>query len=232
MPKAPISRAKGSPPAVPQALATDRASESATRVSRRPGRPTGRKVLADRPQLLAAAERAIRSAGPDVTMEAIAAAATVTKPILYRTVGDRDALVSALAEIFVDRINDAATAAAARTRLPRTRLRSLVSAYISVVDANRNLYLFVTAGGTGLDRVSQVLLLADRSALPLARQLAAQRTAAGRDPAVAMSWAFGFIGALHFATLAWLRDEQLSAGQLVEHITELLWCGVGGNPTP
>ena len=44
-------------------------------------------MLAGREQLLDAAERAVRSAGPQVTMEAIAAEANVTKPILYRGVG-------------------------------------------------------------------------------------------------------------------------------------------------
>jgi AcrR family transcriptional regulator len=161
-------------------------------------------------------------------MEVIAAAAAVTKPILYRTVGDRDALVTALAEIVIDRINDAAAAAIAKARSPRTRLRSLIAAYTEVVENNRNLYLFVIAGGASVDRVSQLLRLADRSALPLARQLAAQRTAVGADPDVALTWAFGVIGTLQFATLWWLRDGQISADQLVEHITELLWSGVGG----
>ena len=40
-------------------------------------------------------------------MEEIAAAATVTKPILYRTVGDRAALVNALSEAMIDRISTA-----------------------------------------------------------------------------------------------------------------------------
>jgi AcrR family transcriptional regulator len=161
-------------------------------------------------------------------MEVIAAAATVTKPILYRTIGDRDALVTALAEIVIDRINDAAAAAIAKARSPRTRLRALIAAYTEVVENNRNLYLFVIAGGASVDRVSQLLRLADRSALPLARQLAAQRTAVGADPNVALTWAFGVIGTLQFATLWWLRDGQISADQLVEYITELLWSGVGG----
>jgi AcrR family transcriptional regulator len=161
-------------------------------------------------------------------MEVIAAAATVTKPILYRTIGDRDALVTALAEIVIDRINDAAAVAIAKARSPRTRLRALIAAYIEVVENNRNLYLFVVAGGASVDRASQLLRLADRSALPLARQLAAQRTAAGVDPDVALTWAFGLIGTLQFATLWWLRDDHLGADQLVDHITELLWSGIGG----
>ena len=76
-------------------------SETTRRSSRHPvrrsaGRPAGGQLVADREQLLNAAERIIRSHGPDVTMEAIAFASTVTKPILYRTVGDRDAVVASV----------------------------------------------------------------------------------------------------------------------------------------
>ena len=64
-------------------------------------------MLASREQLLDAAERVIAEQGPDATMEEIAAAATVTKPILYRAVGDRAALVNALSEAMIDRISTA-----------------------------------------------------------------------------------------------------------------------------
>ena len=185
-------------------------------------------MLADRSQLLAAAERAIRADGPDVTMEAIASAASVTKPILYRGIGDRDALVAALAELFVDRINAAAAAARKRARTPRTRLRSLVAAYVEVVNSNRNLYLFVTAGGSNVDRIGHALRLADRSAWPIARQLAARRMETDQDPDVALTWAYGLIGALQFVTHWWLRDGAVGQDELVEHMTELLWSGVGG----
>ena len=66
------------------------------------GRPAGRTtadgVIADREVLLNAAETLIREQGPAVSLQAIADKAGVTKPTLYRGVGDRDALVKALAE--------------------------------------------------------------------------------------------------------------------------------------
>ena len=69
---------------------------------RKRGRPAGRTaadgVIADRDQLLSAAEALIGRDGPQVSLAAIAAQAGVTKPTLYREVGDRDALVHALAE--------------------------------------------------------------------------------------------------------------------------------------
>src|SRR5688572_28110997 len=51
-----------------------------------------------RAELMEAAVRAIRRDGPLVSMDAIAAEAGVTKPIVYRHFGDRVGLASALAE--------------------------------------------------------------------------------------------------------------------------------------
>jgi AcrR family transcriptional regulator len=185
-------------------------------------------LRADRATLLAAAERAIDAEGPDVTMEAIAAAAAVTKPILYRSVGDKSALAAALAERFVDRINAAGAAAVSGAVDARDGLRRLVGSFIEVVETHRNLFLFVTDAGAGDDRLGQVLRLADRSARPLARDLAAQRVADGLDPAVALTWAYGLIGTLHFATLWWLRDQTCSSAEIADHLTEMLWSGIGG----
>jgi len=221
----PAPRASAGPTMTAQAT---NAAVVTTPTGRRPGRPRGGRVLADRAQLLEAAERLIRAEGADVTMQAIAAEATVTKPILYRSVGDKDALVAALAERLVDRINAAAAAAMAKASSPRDGLRGLVGACMDVVDADPNLYLFVTAGGSNDDRLSQALRLADRSAVPMAAQLAAQRAAAGLDPRVALTWAYGVIGALQLVSLWWLRDRSSSSDELADRLTELLWSGLGG----
>ena len=187
--------------------------------------------MADREQLLSAAERVIHASGPDVTMEAIAAASTVTKPILYRTVGDRDAVINALAERFVERLNAAGTAAVERATGPRDGLRRMVEAYVDVVQEERNLFLFLTTGSASTDP-GQALRLADRSAEPIAARLAAYRRHTGLDPSVAHTWAYGMIGAMQYVTLWWLRDQPWGASQLVDHLTQLLWSGLAGEQPP
>ncbi len=187
-------------------------------------------MIADRTALLEAAERAIRIHGPDVTMESIAAEAAVTKPIVYRSVGDKNAVATALAERFVDRINAVGARAMTDAVDPRDALRRLVGSFVEVVDGDRNLYMFVTNAGSNEDRLGQVLRLADRSARPIADDLAAQRIADGLDPAVATAWAYGLIGTLHFATLWWLRDQTCPSSELADHLTELIWSGVAGPP--
>ena len=201
-------------------------------VRRGPGRPPGRSahdgLLADREALLDAAERLIRAHGPAVTLDAIAAEAGVTKPILYRGVGDKDALVQALAERLVARMTAEVTAMVARADGPRERLARLVGGYLQLASLDHHLYLYVTAGGRSDDRVRQALLLADRSAQGFAEGIAASRAAQGADPAVAMAWAYGLIGALHFVTLWWLRDGTTDTEHVAEQVTTLLWSGLGG----
>lgn len=199
--------------------------------SRRPGRPAGRTVtdgvIADRETLLAAAERHIRELGPGVSLDAIAAAAGVTKPILYRGIGDRDALVNALANRLMVRMADDAGRLVALAPTAREALRRLVGSYLNHAADDRHLYLYVTAGGSGDDRVRQSLILADGAALQFAERIAAYRTAQGGDPSVATVWAYGLVGALHFVTLWWLRDQTVDIDQVTDQITMLLWSGLG-----
>jgi AcrR family transcriptional regulator len=198
---------------------------------RRPGRPAGRTsddgVIADRETLLAAAERLIRKRGPDVSLDAIAAEAGVTKPILYRGVGDRDALVNALALRLATRMAEQVAHRIERADGPRDALERLVGGYLEHAAEDRHLYLYVTAGGASEDRVAQSLQLADGAARQFAERIAAYRAARGADPSVATVWAYGLVGALHFVTLWWLRDEAVDRDEVTAHITELLWSGVG-----
>jgi AcrR family transcriptional regulator len=203
---------------------------------RKRGRPAGRRlddgVIADRETLLAAAERLIRKRGPGVSLDAIAVEAGVTKPILYRGVGDRDALVQALA------LRLSARMAAAMTKLvedasgPRDSLHRLVGGYLEGAAAERHLYLYVTAGGTSEDRVRQSLLLADDAARRFGPGIAAYRTSRGADASVATVWSYAFVGALHFVTLWWLRESALDIDAVAEQLTELLWHGLSGEDAP
>jgi AcrR family transcriptional regulator len=198
---------------------------------RRPGRPAGRTsadgLIADRENLLCAAESVIREKGPKVSLDAIAIEAGVTKPILYRGVGDRHALVNALAERLAARMADYVQRLVERAASPHDSLRRLVRGYLEVAARDRHLYLFVTAGGARDDRVQQSLLLADGAADQFADGIAAYRAERGADPAVATVWSYGMLGALHFATLWWFRDQAGDIDVVIEQISSLLWAGMG-----
>ncbi len=197
---------------------------------RPPGRTTADGVIADRNQLLTAAETLIRAKGPTVSLQAIATESGVTKPTLYREVGDRDALVNALAERLAQRMSQEVSALVAQATAPREGLRNLIAGYLNLATKDRHLYLFVTAGGSGNDRVQQALLLADGAAKQFAEPIAAHRAAQGVDPEVAMVWSYGLLGAMHFVTLWWLREQGSDIELVIDQITSLLWSGMAIEP--
>lgn len=201
--------------------------------SRRPGRPAGRTtadgVIVDREKLLAAAEELIQSKGPGVSLAAIAIKAGATKPTLYREVGDKDSLVNALAGRLAVRMAESVAQLVGKASSPQDELRNFVAGYLKLAAQDRNLYLFVTAGGTSDDRVQQSLLLADGAVGQFSSAIAADQAARGADPEVAIVWSYGLLGALHFVTLWWLRDRSVDIETVIDQITSLLWSGMGPN---
>jgi AcrR family transcriptional regulator len=191
---------------------------------RGPGRPKGGQVVADRSQLLAAAADVIRTQGPDATMDDIAAGASVTKPILYRTIGDKAALVSALADSLVDDLDRAVDAASRSDGGPRASFEAAIRAYLTAVDSERNLYLFVNSAAPGSDEFRR---LVDRSSAGMITAFTTARTRAGLDAEGASAWAWAVVGALQFVATMWLRDDGRALDTLAHDVSELLWSGVG-----
>ena len=87
-----------------------------------------------------AALRVLEAQGPDLPMDAVAAEAGVTKPVLYRYFSDKAALVEALAErgseILLDRLLPAIKAGCPAL----ASVRDGVGAYFAVIDEYPNLY--------------------------------------------------------------------------------------------
>lgn len=196
-------------------------SANADAARRGPGRPKGGQVLASRQQLLDAAASVIAERGPDATMEEIAAAATVTKPILYRTIGDRAALVNALSESMIDRITTAIGDALSGHTEPRAQFEAAVRGYLRAVDADRNLFLFVNTGRQELDELRR---LVDRSATLMIDLFTAAPGV--QEPATARTWAYSILGALQIVTVMWLGSDDSDRDTVAADLTALLWPGI------
>lgn len=192
---------------------------------RKPGRPRAGTLVADRSEVIAAAVELIRSNGPDVTMDEVADAAGVSKPIVYRNLGDKLALVIALSEIFVERLNEVVERAVVATPHGRASFASGVRAALELIDEDRNLFLFVTAGGPGTGTVQR---LVERSSARMIEQFSAMRIAHGVDPAPARTWAYATVGAIQIVAMMWLRNGDRTSDEVTEDLTELMWPGITG----
>lgn len=182
-------------------------------------------MVADREQLLAAAVQVIRADGPDVTMDDIAAAADVSKPILYRTIGDKDAFIAALSDSFVDRLDAAVASSTVRGVDPRAGFEQAIHACLQTIDDDRNLFLFVNGGGQGAESFRR---LVERSARQMVDTFTAVHRAGGRDPAPARTWSYAMVGAIQIVATMWLHDEYADLDDVANHLTELMWPGVAG----
>jgi AcrR family transcriptional regulator len=181
-----------------------------------------------RRQLLDASVDAIREIGPGITMEQLARAGGVTKPILYRHFGDRDGLIRAIAERFSADLLSSVTAPLSADVDARALLRSTVDSYVTFIERETNLYRFMvqhpperTVGVPGMSGL--VDLIARQVA-----QVAGQRLRdAGRDSGAAVPWAYGIVGLVHQAGDWWVDDRTMSRDTLVGYLVTLLWDGLG-----
>ncbi|MBO1419620.1 helix-turn-helix domain-containing protein, partial [Streptomyces sp. FH025] len=93
-----------------------------------------------REQLLNAADRVIQRDGPSASMNAIAAEAGITKPILYRHFGDRNGLIGALTERHTSGLLAAIRAALAEPLERRDRVEHVLDTYLAGIEARPQVY--------------------------------------------------------------------------------------------
>lgn len=157
-------------------------------------------------------------------MDEIAAGASVTKPILYRTIGDKAALVAALSEWLIDQIDRSVNTAGGSATDPVAAFEAAIRGYVAAVDADRNLFLFVNSAAPGTDQFRR---LVDRSAASMISVFSTARANVGLDPDGARTWAWAIVGALQVVTTMWLRDDDGDIDALVRDVSQLLWSGLG-----
>lgn len=183
-----------------------------------------------RKELLEAADRVVLRDGPSASMNAIAAEAGITKPILYRHFGDKGGLYRALAVRHTDALLDALRAALDAPSGRRARIERTLDTYLAAIEARPQVYRFLmhpAEGGAGNERGFDV----GQHSAPLLRRLGeelaeviAERVGLGAEgDEIARVWGHGIVGMMHAAGDWWLSERPLPRARLVGHLTDLLW---------
>ena len=183
-----------------------------------------------RKELLEAAERVVLRDGPGASMNAIAAEAGITKPILYRLFGDKGGLYRALAVRHTNALLVALRAALDSPNGHRERVEATLDTYLAAIEARPQVYRFLmhpAEEGAGSERGFDV----GQHSAPLMRRLGeelatviTEQVDLGPDgDGLARVWGHGIVGMMHAAGDWWLREQSLPREVLVRHLTDLLW---------
>jgi AcrR family transcriptional regulator len=183
-----------------------------------------------RAELLDAADRVIREAGPAASMSAIAAEAGITKPILYRHFGDKGGLYAALAERYTAPLLTAVRAAMGATTDPAVRVRETIDAYLAFIEQHQQLYRFLMQHAVSAEPQAQSAVSATirRLGEEIGTILREQRGLHGTGALLADAVGHGIVGMVHVAGDWWLEDQRLDRGQLAEQLAAVLLRGLEG----
>ncbi|MGW1819399.1 TetR family transcriptional regulator [Streptomyces sp. NPDC002125] len=184
-----------------------------------------------RRELLEAADRVVLRDGPKASMNAIAAEAGITKPILYRHFGDKGGLYRALAKRHTDALLSALRAALDAPSERRARVEATLDTYLAAIEARPQVYRFLMHPSDDAAPPPEQGFDVGRHSAPLLRRLGeelgkviVERVDLGPDSEqMARIWGHGIVGMMHAAGDWWLGDRPCSREQLVRSLADLLW---------
>jgi AcrR family transcriptional regulator len=196
--------------------------------------PIGMRLRAAerRAQLLGVARRLFARDGyRGASMESIAEAAGVTKPVLYQHFSSKRALYSALLANDLGRLTGELEAAFSQAESNEERLRRGFGAYLDFVDRHEDAFrlLFTEALGLDADFQRQVAEFRRWVAGRVATIIAAE---AGLDALRARALAAAIVGMAEGAAGWWLDERRpLDAGELADELAGLAWKGFARLPS-
>ncbi|GAA2871520.1 hypothetical protein Acy02nite_29860 [Actinoplanes cyaneus] len=162
-------------------------------------------------------------------MEAIAAHAGVSKPVLYRYFADKSELWLAVGQAAGAMVLDAMIPAVAAMREERAAIAAAIDVYLAHIEGDLNLYRFVVHQPDIARHRDVVADVVDTVASGLARIFGDRLRARGLDSGASLPWAYGVVGYVQSVGDWWLRQQQpISREALGEYLTTFLWGGVSG----
>ncbi|MFE0464231.1 TetR family transcriptional regulator [Kitasatospora sp. NPDC058965] len=178
-----------------------------------------------REQLLNAADRVVRRDGPGASMNAIAAEAGITKPILYRHFGDRSGLFQALTDRHTSGLLTAVRAALAEPLERRERVEHVLDTYLAGIESRPQIYRLLTHPESGdPNGVGAALAPALRQiAEEITRAVTAQVDLGPDAPLLSEAWGRAITGMVLAAGDWWLESKPCPRAKMVQALADLLW---------
>jgi AcrR family transcriptional regulator len=182
-----------------------------------------------REDLVQAAIEAFFQHGPDVDMAQVAAAAGVSKPVLYRYFAGKAQLWLAVGDHVAQQIAAAVVPALAPVREERGFIVAAVDAYLAEIESKPGLYRFLMqqsglSGGHNL-----IARASETTATELARAIGDRMRALGLDSGPAEPWAYGLVGLVTAVGDWWMRHGRpISRAALTDYVATLIWQGWEG----
>ena len=184
---------------------------------------------ARREDLVAAGVEAVRRVGAELAVDDVARSAGVSKTVIYRYFSDKDELIDAVLERITQSILLPRLLGELAADHPddRAALRAVITAFVSLIDEEPQLYRF---GYAQAGRSGRADLVADAErvvAQALEEHLGARLSEAGRPTEPATTWAYGVVGMVQLAAHRWSDTRHVTSSDLVDHLTELAYGGLG-----
>jgi AcrR family transcriptional regulator len=199
-----------------------------------PKRPRGRPPRTDaqrhahRSRLVEAAIDAIREHGPDLSIDDIAAAAGVSKPVLYDEFGGRLGIADAVAVVIAERIERQVIGrlAAGGAFDLGAAVRAFVEALVNLIDDEPSLYVFLVRSLRSPERG-----FLDNALLAVVHQRAAMVVgfiAPGMPEAHLRILTDGLFGFVFGAVESWQARKAPPKHELIDTLTDVIRIGFSG----
>ena len=183
-----------------------------------------------RAELVETAVAAIGEHGPEVGMDEIAAAAGVTKPVLYRYFSDKSDLYLAVGDWGTNLLMQRIAPALSETGSVTHRIRRVVTSYLGTIEQYPELYRFVVRR-TFADRpVEADPVTAEKTVIAnaLSRLLGEYLRQLGLDSGGVEPWSHGLVGMVQASGDWWLDRQSMSRDDLTDYLTRIIWFAIDG----
>jgi len=183
-----------------------------------------------RREFVDAALRVLDADGPELLMDAVAAEAGVSKPVLYRYFSDKAALIDALAERGSELLQARLMPAITSNDPVLDRISGAVGAYFAVIDEHPNLYWLIARRDFADLSLGWAAVHPDKESIAnaLTAVIGDYLRMFELDSGAAEPWANGVVGLVQSTGEWWLRRRSMSRAHVVAYVTELIWAALTG----